>query len=97
MAQMTWRTDSELTARVRSAAERQHRSMNEYVTAVLDAATDPDMAGTEAERLHERLAAAGLLSIPEHQRTRPPAAALAHARRKAGTGTPLSVLVSEGR
>ena len=97
MAQMTWQADSKLMARVRSAAEHQNRSMNEYVTAVLDAATDPDLSGTEAERLRERLAAAGLLSIPEHQRTRPPAAALKRARQAAGTGTPLCALVSEGR
>ena len=62
MAQMTWRTTDERLARVRRAAEQRGRSMNDYVTAVLDAATDPNLGGTEAERLRERLASAGLLA-----------------------------------
>lgn len=55
MAQMTWRSSDELLERVRRAAERQGRSMNEYVSAVLDDATNPALAGTEADRLRERL------------------------------------------
>src|SRR5436189_114424 len=49
MSQMTWRASQELLERVRRAAERRGRSMNDYVTAVLDAATDPNLGGTEVE------------------------------------------------
>ncbi len=71
--------------------------MNEYVTAVLDAATDPDLAGDEATSLRERLGAAGLLAVPGPPRTRPAAADLARARTEASRGTPLSSLVEQGR
>ena len=71
--------------------------MNDYVTAVLDAATDPSLAGDEAERLRERLDLAGLLAEPGERRRRPPREAAASARRRAGTGTALSQLVSEDR
>lgn len=37
----------ELYQRVRRAAQQQGRSVNDYVTAVLDVATNPDAAGTE--------------------------------------------------
>jgi hypothetical protein len=46
--------------------------MNDYVTAVLDAATNPGLAGGEAERLRERLDQAGLLAEPGERRSRPP-------------------------
>ena len=90
MEQMTWRASADLIERVRRAAHRQHRSMNDYVTAVLDAATDPSLAGDEAERLRERLDLAGLLAEPGERRRRPPREAAASARRRAGTGTALS-------
>lgn len=94
---MTVRLADEVLDRVRSAAADQGRSMNDYVGAVLDAATDPDLAGGEAEQLRERLRRAGLLAPPEQPRTRPPADLVARARAAAGRGTPLSTLVSEGR
>ena len=79
------------------AAQRQHRSMNDYVTAVLDAATNPHLADSEAERLRERLDQAGLLAEPGEHHQRPPREAAAGARNRAGTGTALSQLVSDGR
>ena len=97
MEQMTWRAPADLIDRVRRAAQRQHRSMNDYVTAVLDAATNPRLAGDEAERLRERLDLAGLLAEPGEPRVRPRREAVASARRRAGTGTPLSQLVTEDR
>lgn len=97
MAQMTWRPSDELLRRVRRAAERQGRSMNDYVSAVLDVATDPDLAGSEAERLRERLDRAGLLAASGPPRGRPSRADIARARAAAGRGTPLSDLVSTGR
>lgn len=97
MEQMTWRAPGDLIERVRRAAQRQHRSMNDYVTAVLDAATNPRLAGDEAERLRERLDLAGLLAEPGEPRSRPAREETARARKRAGAGTPLSQLVSEGR
>lgn len=72
--------------------------MNEYVTFVLDAATNADLAGSEAERIRERLARAGLL-VPKSSRrvTRPDPDVLEEARRRAATGRQLSDLVHEGR
>jgi hypothetical protein len=97
MAQMSWRSSDELAERVRRAAEASGRSMNEYVTAVLQAATDPDLAGTEAEALRARLARAGLLAPSGPSRTRPARADVARARVAASRGTPLSSLVHKGR
>ena len=97
MEQMTWRAPADLIERVRRAAQRQRRSMNDYVTAVLDAATNPRLAGSEAERLRERLDQAGLLAEPGEPHSRPPREEAAGARRRAGAGTALSQLVSEDR
>jgi hypothetical protein len=97
MEQMTWRAPADLIARVRRAAQRRGRSMNDYVTAVLDAATDPQLVGDEAERLRERLDQAGLLAEPGTRRRRPAREEAAAARSRAGQGTALSELVSEDR
>jgi hypothetical protein len=98
MAQMTWRGDEELLERVRRAAVARGWSVNRWVTQVFAAATDPGLAGTEAERVRERLAAAGLLDPPQAvgavvlDRNR-----VAQARRAAGQGRRLSDLVIEDR
>lgn len=98
MAQMTWRTSDELLERVRRQAQQRGRSLNDWVTTVLSAATDPAFAGDEAQRLRERLAAAGLLEPVEVGRRRGPSDAdVLRARAAAGRGTPLSQLVGEGR
>ncbi|MGH9000465.1 MAG: transcriptional regulator [Acidimicrobiia bacterium] len=97
MGQMTWRGSDELIERVRRSARRQGRSMNDYVSAVLDAATNPDLAGDEAVRLRERLARAGVLAPAGGQRRRPPKAQLSRARAAARGGVPLSQLVDDGR
>jgi hypothetical protein len=97
MAQMTWRAKDELYQRVRRAAEQQGRSVNDYVTTVLDVATNPDTAGTESERLRERLANAGLLVPPGPPRRRPSPDKLTRARSAASQGTPLSELVAASR
>jgi hypothetical protein len=97
MGQMTWRSSDELLARVRRAAEGQGRSMNDYVSAVLDAATNPDLAGSESEQLRQRLDKAGLLAPAGRPRPRPSPQKVAAARAAAGRGTPLSDLVHEDR
>jgi hypothetical protein len=97
MERMTWRAPADLIERVRHAARQQRRSVNDYVTAVLDAATNPHLADSEAERLRERLDQAGLLAEPGERRRRPPRKEAAGARSRAGAGTALSQLVSEDR
>jgi len=97
MEQMTWRAPGDLMERVRAAARRRGRSMNDFVTAVLDAATNPALAGSEAERLRDRLDQAGLLAEPGQRRRRPPRDQTADARSRAGRGTSLSEIVSENR
>ena len=94
---MTWRTSDELLERVRRQAERHGRSLNDWVTTVLSAASDPASAGSEAEQIRERLAHAGLLATTGPPRSRPSARRVAEARAAAGRGTPLSDLVAEGR
>ena len=64
---------------------------------MLDAATNPALAGEEAAILRERLARAGLLAPTSPLRRRPPAEHTAKARARAGTGTPLSAIVSGER
>ncbi len=101
MAQMTWRASEELLERVRCQAAEQGRSLNDWVTVVLDAASDPATAGGQAERLRERLGRAGLLEAPGAAFPVVPARAaaeqLAQARAAAGSGVTLAELVSDGR
>ena len=96
---MTWRTTEELLDRVRRQAEQRGRSLNDWVTTVLAAASDASYAGTDAERVRERLARAGLLDVSQAtgRRRRPDRKRLAAARAAAGAGTPLSELVTDAR
>ena len=99
MAQITIRLDDQLARDVTNHAKARGRSLNSWVVAVLRAAVDPDLAESESERTRARLARAGLLYVPAR---RPPGPRLdeyevAEARRAAGTGTPLSTIVSEQR
>lgn len=97
MAQVTWRASEELVARVRRAADQRGSSLNEFVTRVLDAATDPELTDDESLRIRERLAAAGLLAPTGPPRPRPAEEDLARARRRAGQGHSLADLVRDGR
>jgi plasmid stability protein len=97
MAQMTWRTSDELLERVRAQAAQHGHSLNEWVTRVLDAVTDPSSAGDEAQQVRERLARAGLLESTTAVRQRPGKGQLARARAAAGRGTSLAQLVADGR
>ena len=98
MAQITVRADVELIERVRLMAEASGRSMNEFVVVVLDAPSDPSLAGTEAEQLRERLRHAGLLATwPRRPGVRPPKAQLHAGGGRAARGTSLAQHVSDGR
>lgn len=97
MAQWTWRASDELIDRLRVAAAAQRRSVNDYLTRLVEAATDPDLAGDDAARTRERLMLAGLLIAPEPPRRRPDPAAVAAARAEAGRGTRLSQIVADQR
>jgi predicted DNA-binding protein len=97
-AQITIRLDPELVERLKADARRAGRTMNMHVSAILAAATNPDMAGDEAQQLRERLRRAGLLLEAMPNAEPPPDDdALERARAEAGRGTPLSDLVSELR
>ncbi|MEO5680674.1 MAG: toxin-antitoxin system HicB family antitoxin [Acidimicrobiales bacterium] len=98
MGQLTVRAPDDLVARVRLAATAAGQSINEYVVAVLGAATDPNLAGSQAERIRQRLAQAGLLEVlPSEEEPRPSPEALRLAGRRAASGRSLAELVHEGR
>lgn len=97
MTQVTWRASDDLVERVRRAARDRGRSLIDYLTVVLAAATDPELATSEAVRVRERLAAADLLVSGHPVARRPDPAAVARARSRAGTGTSLSSIVTAGR
>ena len=99
MGQITIRADDELIGRVKQVAAESGRSMNEWTCLVLDAATDPDLAGDEVARLRERLRLAGLLYEPEADPRGTPVdpERLARARAALGGGEPVSEIVLEGR
>lgn len=97
MGLMTWRAEDELIERVRVSAQATGRSLNAYVTAVLDAATDQDLSDDEATSVRERVAAAGILAPGGRARRRPAPEAVAKTRRSAGKGTPLSEIVTSDR
>lgn len=97
MTQVTWRAPDDLVDRVRSVAAAEGRSLNDYMTRVLRAATDPELAGDEASRVRERLARADLLVPSGSPRERPDGQRLAEARRAAGAGTSLADIVVDDR
>lgn len=97
MSQVTWRAPDELVERLRETAAREGRSLNDYLTRLARAATDPELADSDVERLRERLSQAGLLAPAGAPQRRPDHAAVSRARRAAGEGTPLSDLVVDDR
>lgn len=98
MQQITWRADDELVARVKVSAQILSVSMNEYLTRIAQAATDPSLSSNEIEEIRARLRLAGLLSDFESRDEVPPDDdAVAAARQRAGRGTPLSELVRANR
>ncbi|GAB3871768.1 transcriptional regulator [Kibdelosporangium lantanae] len=97
MGQVSWRADDELVERVRRIAASQGRSLNDFITKVLEAATNPELASDEATRIRERLARVDLMMPQVDIRVRPSEEEFRAARKAAGRGTPLSDLISEDR
>jgi hypothetical protein len=93
---LTLRVPSDLAERLRGAAHERGESLNAYATTVLGAAVDPELAGSDVERLRERLARAGLLATV-HPAPRPDPELVARARRAATKGRSLSDIVIEER
>ena len=98
MQQVTWRADKELVARVKLRAQEQQVSMNEFLTRIAQAATDPSTSSSAVEEIRARLKLAGLLSDFRAPGVEPPGEEeFAAARKRAGQGTPLSELVRANR
>lgn len=98
MSQMTWRAPEELIRDVERVAAQRGPSVDEFVTQLVLAATDPQHAADLDDRIRERRARSGLLapSAPGPAPAVDPDA-VAAARREAGQGTALSQVLGEGR
>lgn len=94
---MSLRLPDELADQIRAHAERAGHSVNRWIALVLGAAVDPELAGSEAERVRERLARAGLLAPTGAQGTRPDKSSVARARAAAGRGRTLGEMVTDNR
>ena len=80
------------------AAVAAGQSMNEFIVVVLDAATNPNLAGSQAERIRQRLAQAGLLEpFLEDAVRRPSPETVRQAGLRAASGRSLANLVHKGR
>ena len=55
MAQVSWRADDDTVERAKQAAARSDRSLNEYITLVVSAASNPDF-DAEVKAAGERAA-----------------------------------------
>lgn len=98
MQQVTWRADKELVTRVKMRAQEQQVSMNEFLTRIAQAATDPSTSSSAVEEIRTRLKLAGLLSDFRAPDVEPPdEEEVSAARKRAGQGTPLSELVRANR
>lgn len=99
MAQLTIRLDDALAREVKAEAAAQGHSVNGWVVALLNAAVNPDLEDSDLARTRGRLERAGLLVRPRGASgtARPDRRRVESARKAAGSGTPLSRLVSDGR
>ncbi len=99
MVQVTLRLDEALARDLKRAAADRGVSVNALASEALSALVDPDLEGSEIERIRARLAAAGLLAAPSSglHLALPDEGAIADARLAATPGALLSDLVSRGR
>ena len=98
MAQISLRISDSLAEQAKSEARRRQLSLNGYLTAILTAATDPELEGSDFERLRERFRRAGLLEEGQPPAGgRPPRNDVDGARTRASRGSSLSDLVSDDR
>jgi hypothetical protein len=99
MEQFSVRLSDERGRAVRRLAAARGCSINQTFEDLVAAATDPELAGDELQALRERLASAGLVfdisALADVDA--PTKDEFERARAAAGSGTPLSDLVSEGR
>lgn len=98
MAQISLRIPDDLANDLRDEARSRRLSLNGYLTFVVSTAVNPELAGSEAERLVERFRRAGLLETwTKPVGDRPSPEEVKKARAAASKGKPLSELVIEGR
>lgn len=98
MSQVSWRAPDKLVERVQKTASSQGRSMNDFMTRILDVATSPDARDPEEVRLRARLERAGLLVVPfAWDQAVASADELAAARKEAASGTDLADVISDDR
>lgn len=98
MKQITLRVPDELAADLKRVAGEEDRSVNALAVHVLQSAVDPEYSENGAERTRERLRRAGLLmELEPYDLEQPSDEEFEAARRRAGTGKPLSDYISEGR
>lgn len=98
MGQVSWRVDDELLQRVRHSAAAADLSVNKYISRVLSLATSEDDESSEAQRMRQRLRAAGVLASGDRPGTRRVNdEEFVRLRRLAGHGTPLSDVVIADR
>ena len=98
MAQLTLRLDDDLARHLKAKAKEEGRSVNALAVSTLRALVDPEFAGDERSRLHERLKRAGILAeFPRLNRPRQDPEVVARARAEAGKGKLVSDIISEDR
>ena len=97
MAQVTWRTSDELVKQIQNLALAEGLSMNEFLNRVMTAAAQSDENDPLAARLRNRLRSAGLLATGTPNGPRPSDVEIARSRAAAGSGIPLSEIVSAMR
>lgn len=87
MLQVNVRLDDVLAAALKEQAAEEGRSVNAVMSDLVRAYVDPSAAGTEIERMRERLRRSGLLGPPlADVPSAPDPKTLARARRAAGAG-----------
>ncbi|HZK36500.1 MAG TPA: hypothetical protein VFC57_06065 [Aeromicrobium sp.] len=98
MGQVSWRVDDELLEHVRHSAAAAGMSVNKYISRVLSLATSEDDESSEAQRMRQRLRAAGVSASDDRPGTRRvDDEEFVRLRRLAGHGTPLSDIVITDR